>query len=118
MTAARTKEGWDILKTYWYHHRIWHYVVLNLEVKPWEALIMDTRIKEVFEFHKVAIDAVDEFLNEIRRALRTEALFIHPGERRHAAPRLGLIEWSTKIWERQPTHTYKLANDGVASACP
>ncbi|KAL3234727.1 hypothetical protein MRX96_003372 [Rhipicephalus microplus] len=50
MRAARTKEGGDILKSYWFHHRIWHYGVLNLEVKPWEAPTMHTRIKEVFEF--------------------------------------------------------------------
>ncbi|KAL3187787.1 hypothetical protein MRX96_024542 [Rhipicephalus microplus] len=61
MRAARTKEGGDILKTYWYHQRIWHYGVLNLEVKPWEALIKDTRIKQVFEFLKELTDLQGKF---------------------------------------------------------
>ncbi|KAL3187791.1 hypothetical protein MRX96_024546 [Rhipicephalus microplus] len=61
MRTARTKEGGDILKTYWYYQRIWHYGVLNLEVKPWEALIMDTTIKQVFEFLKDLKDLQGKF---------------------------------------------------------
>ncbi|KAL1440391.1 hypothetical protein MTO96_009435 [Rhipicephalus appendiculatus] len=53
-TAQLNTSDWavDSVRAFWRVHKIYHYGVLDLEVKPWDNSI-ESRIKEVFELFKL-----------------------------------------------------------------
>ncbi|KAL1440418.1 hypothetical protein MTO96_009459 [Rhipicephalus appendiculatus] len=75
--------GQNTLRNYWTTKRIYHYGVPNLEVKPWEAAPIDTRVKQVFDFFK-AIRAQQEILKTA-----------HPGP---PSPARGFVVLGIRLW--------------------
>ncbi|KAL3234723.1 hypothetical protein MRX96_003369 [Rhipicephalus microplus] len=81
--STKTAFGIHVSQRQVLHWSVYHYGVLNLEVKPWEASTMDGRMKEVFEFLKV--------MRERQRQLKIS----FPGP---PSPRRGFIVLGIRLW--------------------
>ncbi|KAL1440388.1 hypothetical protein MTO96_009432 [Rhipicephalus appendiculatus] len=65
-TAQLIRDDWAVerLRIFWKINKIYHYGVLDLEVKPWDNSI-DSTIKEVFDFLKLIRDLQGGFQDKI-----------------------------------------------------
>ncbi|KAH7960174.1 hypothetical protein HPB49_017558 [Dermacentor silvarum] len=75
--------GQNTLRNYWTTKKIFHYGVLNLEVKPWEAVPIDNRVKQAFDFLKAA------------RAQQEMLKTAHPGP---PSPARGFVVLGIRLW--------------------
>ncbi|KAL3234722.1 hypothetical protein MRX96_003368 [Rhipicephalus microplus] len=83
MNHARSLQGELNLRMYWTTYKIFHYGIFNLEVKPWETVSIDVRVKQVFEFFKVIRDLQNTFKLQ------------HPGA---TSPARGYIVLGVRFW--------------------
>ncbi|KAH6932473.1 hypothetical protein HPB50_006264 [Hyalomma asiaticum] len=80
--------GQSTLRNYWTTKKIFHYGVLNLEVKPWDAETIANRVKQTFDFLK-EIRAQQEMLKTA-----------HPGP---PSPPRGFIVLGIRLWPANMT---------------